>query len=397
MTLPRLAWASEDSPYLRQHQQGFRWLRFAPSLEPAYRRYHAEVFLRRVRWAVMVAMVIGLLFVVMDALSMPDPLRKQVLLVRVCVLQPMLLLVWVATYQRAWRDHLQWIGALAALGCGLGVAAIIGLARYHAYTLPYEGIILVTVFFYFLAGLRALTAVICGWLVFIGYVLLELSIGMAGEVLLSNALFLALANVVGSVGSYSLEYATRQSFLAHGILQDLAEKDYLTGLFNRRAFTECAERSWKQAQRDQLPVGVVMMDVDFFKRYNDHYGHAAGDKALRQIARVIDTHARRPLDCTARYGGEEFVGLWYGLDEAQMLAILQDIRQDTEALGLSHAYSDAASVVTLSIGMAYLVPQPQQHLADALQLADAALYQAKQQGRNCVVSRSFADQGHALR
>ena len=80
MTLPRLAWASEDSPYLRQHQQGFRWLRFAPSLEPAYRRYHADVFLRRVRWAVMVAMVIGLLFVVMDALSMPDPLRKQVLL-----------------------------------------------------------------------------------------------------------------------------------------------------------------------------------------------------------------------------------------------------------------------------------------------------------------------------
>jgi diguanylate cyclase (GGDEF)-like protein len=333
----------------------------------------------------------------MDALSMPDPLRKQVLLVRVCVLQPMLLLVWVATYQRAWRDHLQWIGALAALGCGLGVAAIIGLARYHAYTLPYEGIILGTVFFYFLAGLRAVTAVICGWLVFLGYVLMELSIGMAGEVLLSNALFLALANVVGSVGSYSLEYATRQSFLAHGILQDLAEKDYLTGLFNRRAFTECAERSWKQAQRDQLPVGVVMMDVDFFKRYNDHYGHAAGDEALRQIARVIDTHARRPLDCTARYGGEEFVGLWYGLDEAQMLAILQDIRQDTEALGLSHAYSDTASVVTLSIGMAYLVPQPQQHLADALQLADAALYQAKQQGRNCVVSRSFADQGHALR
>jgi diguanylate cyclase (GGDEF)-like protein len=118
---------------------------------------------------------------------------------------------------------------------------------------------------------------------------------------------------------------------------------------------------------------------------------------LRQIARVIDTHARRPLDCTARYGGEEFVGLWYGLDEAQMLAILQDIRQDTEALGLSHAYSDTASVVTLSIGMAYLTPQPQQCFADALQLADAALYQAKQQGHNCVVSRSFADQGHALR
>lgn len=397
MTLPRLAWASEDSPYLRQHQQGFRGLRFAPSLEPAYRRYHADVFLRRVRWAVMVAMVIGLLFVVMDALSMPDPLRKQVLAVRVCVLQPLLLVAWVATYRRAWRDHLQWIMALVALGCGLGVAAIIGLARFHAYTLPYEGIILVTVFFYFLAGLRALTAVICGWLVFIGYVLLELSIGMAGEVLLSNALFLALANVIGSVGSYSLEYATRQSFLAHGILQDLAEKDFLTGLYNRRAFTDCAERIWKQAQRDQQPVGVVMMDVDFFKRYNDHYGHAAGDEALRQIARVIDAYARRPLDCAARYGGEEFVGLWYGLGEAPLLAILQGIRHDTEALGLSHAYSDASSVVTLSIGMAYLTPQPQHDFSFALQLADAALYQAKQHGRNDVVVSSLATQGGELR
>ena len=387
MKLPHLEWVNEDSPYLRQHQQGFRSLSFDGELEQAFKRYHANVFLRRMRWALLVATLLALLFVLLDAINMPDPLRGQVLALRLGVIQPLLLLAWLATYRRGLRDHLQLIGGTVALLCGLAVAAIIGLARYHNFALPYEGIILVTVFFYFLTGLRFSTAVLCGWLTFFVYLMVELSVGLTGEWLVSNALFLALANVIGSVGCYSLEYATRQNFLAHGLLQDLAEKDFLTGLLNRRAFTERAERSWRQAQREKQALGVVMMDIDFFKRYNDHYGHAAGDEALRQVARVIGEHARRPLDCAARYGGEEFVGVWYGLGEEQLLAILQDICHATEALALSHAYSDAAGVVTLSIGLAYLTPQPHQSLADALRLADVALYLAKEQGRNRVVGK----------
>ncbi|MBU0900713.1 MAG: GGDEF domain-containing protein [Gammaproteobacteria bacterium] len=387
MKLPHLEWVNQDSPYLRQHQQGFRSLSFDGELEQAFKRYHANVFLRRMRWALLVATLLALLFVALDAINMPDPLRGQVLALRLGVIQPLLLLAWLATYQRGLRDHLQLIGGTVALLCGLAVAAIIGLARYHNFALPYEGIILVTVFFYFLTGLRFSTAVLCGWLTFFAYLMVELSVGLTGEWLVSNALFLALANVIGSVGCYSLEYATRQNFLAHGLLQDLAEKDFLTGLLNRRAFTERAERSWRQAQREKQALGVVMMDIDFFKRYNDHYGHAAGDEALRQVARVIGEHARRPLDCAARYGGEEFVGVWYGLGEEQLLAILQDICNATEALALSHAHSDAAGVVTLSIGLAYLTPQPHQSLADALRLADVALYLAKEQGRNRVVGK----------
>jgi diguanylate cyclase (GGDEF)-like protein len=385
--LPHLEWVNQDSPYLRQHQQGFRALQFDAELEQAFKRYHANVFLRRMRWALLVATLLALLFVLLDAINMPDPLRGQVLTLRLGIIQPLLLLAWLATYRRGLRDHLQLIGGVVALLCGLSVAGIIGLARHHQFALPYEGIILVTVFFYFLTGLRFSTAVLCGWLTFMAYLAVEISTGLRGDVLLSNSLFLALANIIGSVGCYSLEYATRQNFLAHGLLQDLAEKDFLTGLLNRRAFTERAERSWRQAQREKQALGVVMMDVDFFKRYNDHYGHVAGDEALRQIARVIAEHARRPLDCAARYGGEEFVGVWYGLSEEQLMAILQDIRRATEALALSHAYSDAAAVVTLSIGLAYLTPQPHQSLADALRLADVALYLAKEQGRNRVVGK----------
>jgi diguanylate cyclase (GGDEF)-like protein len=386
--LPHLEWVSQDSPYLRQHQQGFRALSFDDELEQAFKRYHANVFLRRMRWALLVATVLALLFVLLDALNMPDPLRGQVLALRLGVIQPMLLVVWLATYRPALRDHLQLIGGVVALFCGLAVVGIIGLARHHAFPLPYEGIILVTVFFYFLTGLRFTTAVLCGWLTFVAYVAMEVSLGLAGEALASNAIFLGLANVIGSVGCYSLEYATRQNFLAHGLLQDLAEKDFLTGLLNRRAFTARAELSWRQAQRERHALGVVMMDVDFFKRYNDHYGHAAGDEALRQVARVIGECARRPLDCAARYGGEEFVGIWYDLNEEQMLGILEKVRSGIEGLGLAHAYSDAAPVVTLSLGLAYLTPQPQQSLEDALRLADVALYLAKEQGRNRVVMKT---------
>ena len=387
MKLPHLEWVNQDSPYLRQHQQGFRLLQFDDELEQAFKLYHADLLLRRMRWALLVATLIALVFVLVDALNLPDPLRGQILSVRLGVIQPVLLLAWLATYRRGLRRYLQLIGGIASLLCGLAVASIIGLARHHHFALPYEGIILVTVFFYFMVNLRFTTAVLCGWLVFVAYVAVEVVTGLTAELLVSNALFLGLANIVGSVGCYSLEHAARQNFIAHGLLQELAEKDFLTGLLNRRAFSERAERSWRQAQREKQALGVVMMDVDFFKRYNDHYGHAAGDEALHLIAKVIGQHARRPLDCAARYGGEEFVGIWYGLSEAQLLVILEAIRSGIEALGLSHAYSDAAGVVTVSLGLAYLTPQSHQGLGEALRLADVALYLAKEQGRNRVMAK----------
>ena len=253
--------------------------------------------------------------------------------------------------------------------------------------MPYEGIILATVFFYFLTGLRFAVASLCGWLTFLAYLAVELISGLNAAVLLYNLFFLATANVIGSVGCYFLEYATRQNFLALGLLQDLAEKDPLTGLLNRRAFGERAEAGWRHAQRERQPIAVAMMDVDFFKRYNDHYGHSAGDDALRAVAQVLGSHVRRPLDVAARYGGEEFVALWYGLDEPAVLRLLDQLRAEVEGLGLAHAESLVAPVVTLSIGLAWLVPQAHQGLADALRLADVALYLAKEQGRNRVVGK----------
>ena len=393
MKLPNLDWVNEDSPYLRQHREGFRLLSFDGELEQAFNRYHITVFLVRMRWSLLVAMLLMALFVVLDAVSLPESVRNGTLAVRLGLILPTLLIAWLATYQRRWRPYLQIIGAVAALSGGLGVAGIIWIARAHAFPLPYEGIILVTVFFYFLTGLRFFTAALCGWVTFFAYLLVEVISALPAEQLLYNAVFLASANLIGCFGCYFLEYASRQNFLAQGLLQDLAEKDFLTGLLNRRAFSERAERSWRQAQRERQAVALVMMDVDYFKRYNDHYGHAAGDEALRAVGQVIGRQARRALDMTARYGGEEFVGLWYGIEEAQAVSLLENIRSEVEALALPHAKSEAAGVVTLSIGLAYLLPQPHQSLEDALRLADVALYLAKEQGRNRVVSKRPGSSG----
>ncbi len=387
MKLPNLDWVNEDSPYLRQHREGFRLLSFDGELEQAFNRYHITVFLVRMRWSLLVAMLLMALFVVLDAVSLPESVRNGTLAVRLGLILPTLLIAWLATYQRRWRPYLQIIGAVAALSGGLGVAGIIWIARAHAFPLPYEGIILVTVFFYFLTGLRFFTAALCGWVTFFAYLLVEVISALPAEQLLYNAVFLASANLIGCFGCYFLEYASRQNFLAQGLLQDLAEKDFLTGLLNRRAFSERAERSWRQAQRERQALALVMMDVDYFKRYNDHYGHAAGDEALRAVGQVIGRQARRALDMTARYGGEEFVGLWYGIEEAQAVSLLENIRSEVEALSLPHVQSEAAGVVTISIGLAYLLPQPHQSLEDALRLADVALYLAKEQGRNRVVSK----------
>lgn len=363
-------------------------LGFEDRLEEDFRRYHQGVFLLRMRWALLVAMALFLLFAVLDAISLPTQVRNAILALRLGLMLPVLFLTWLATYQSRLHQHLQSLVSIAALTCGLGVVGIIWVARVHAFALPYEGIILVTFFFYFLTGLRFWPAVLCGWATYMAYLGMELHTGLAGNVLLYNAFFLGTANVIGTVGNHFLESAMRQNFLSQKQLQDMAEKDFLTGLLNRRAFSTRANCTWRQAVREKHALGVVMMDVDFFKRYNDHYGHAEGDETLKKVAQVVGSHARRPLDIVARCGGEEFVGLWYNLSEAHMRSILESLRDDIAALQIPHAASDGAPHVSLSIGLAYLQPQADQTLDDALRLADVALYLAKEQGRNRVVIKT---------
>lgn len=362
---------------------GWLRLRFADAaLEADFRRYHLAEFLPRMRKSLPVALALFLAFAMLDALSLPPLVRDGVLGLRLGGIVPVLALTWVALYVRSLREWLQWLVSASALASGLGIVGIIWVARVHAFGLPYEGIILATFFSYFLTGLRFVAASLCGWLVFLAYVAMELHVGLNGDTLLYNAFFLATANLIGCFGNHFLEQAVRQNFCSMVQLHKLAERDFVTGLLNRRAFSTRATGIWRQALRDGRSIGIAMVDVDHFKHYNDHYGHAAGDVALQSVAHVIAEHARRPLDACARYGGEEFVVLWYDVDADHALA--QRMCQAVQALGLPHVASPTAGVVSISVGLVCTAVHNAAQWDAALRAADQALYQAKQQGRNRV-------------
>ncbi|MEO5364917.1 MAG: diguanylate cyclase [Magnetococcus sp. WYHC-3] len=176
---------------------------------------------------------------------------------------------------------------------------------------------------------------------------------------------------------------TRELQSANLRLAELAATDGLTGLANRRHFDEQLAREWARARRNRQWLALLMIDVDFFKKYNDGHGHQAGDRCLVEMARLLHGHARRAGEVAARYGGEEFVILAPCLDMAQAQALAQDISREMSARALPHGDSPYR-VVTLSIGVAALVPESSLHAEDLVNRADRALYLAKQNGRNRV-------------
>ncbi len=168
----------------------------------------------------------------------------------------------------------------------------------------------------------------------------------------------------------------------HRFLENLSVTDGLTGIANRRHFDETLDREWRRARRNGKPIALIMMDVDFFKGYNDRYGHLAGDDCLRGVAQTMAELVRRPVDLLARYGGEEFVCI---LPETDLNGALWFARQISAKIDAIHIPSDCSEVsdhVTLSMGVTAMIPDQDGKSADLVGLADRLLYEAKQNGRN---------------
>ncbi len=166
------------------------------------------------------------------------------------------------------------------------------------------------------------------------------------------------------------------------MLEDLAFMDGLTNIGNRRRFDEAMPREWRRCGRKQLPVSLVMMDVDSFKPYNDNYGHAAGDKCLQQVARTLENSLLRGGDLVMRYGGEEFVVLLPETDPEGALSVAERMRHEVEKLAIRHEFSATADVVTISFGVATVVPTDENSPSDLLEAADKMVYAAKEAGGN---------------
>lgn len=167
-------------------------------------------------------------------------------------------------------------------------------------------------------------------------------------------------------------------------LEQLSTTDGLTGVANRRRFDEVLELEWARAHRTQQPITLGILDIDWFKRYNDQYGHQAGDNCLRQVSAVLSANICRTGDLVARYGGEEFVFIAPSMDSEHALRISKKICEEIQALAIPHKKS-ASGLLTVSIGVTSMTPQNTQDTNMLLKIADDALYEAKKHGRNhCV-------------
>jgi diguanylate cyclase (GGDEF)-like protein len=189
--------------------------------------------------------------------------------------------------------------------------------------------------------------------------------------------YLNLASNILSVCGLAIENARH-----YQALKNLSNTDGLTRIPNRRRFDEQLDAEWRRMNREAKPVAVIMLDVDFFKRFNDRYGHQAGDDCLRSVASMIQQACRRPGDLAARYGGEEFVVILSGTDTNGAAHRAEEIRSSVENLHIPHEDSDVSPYVTVSLGVASAVPALRSLPSDLVISADRALYQAKMSGRN---------------
>jgi diguanylate cyclase (GGDEF)-like protein len=175
--------------------------------------------------------------------------------------------------------------------------------------------------------------------------------------------------------------------IANQHLDELASLDGLTGLANRRGFDRELEQEWRQAEERRLPLALMMIDIDHFKLFNDRYGHVRGDACLRAVGETLSLVALEDAVIVARYGGEEFALLLPGIEVERAVRLAEEARRAIEDLLMSHADA-AGGVVTISIGVESLVPEPGQTAAGLVEAADRALYDAKRRGRNTVVAHS---------
>ncbi|HZF26437.1 MAG TPA: diguanylate cyclase [Steroidobacteraceae bacterium] len=382
-----------DSGVAVQLREGFRWLRFAGGLEQEFRAAHLLALRRQIRHNLLLATGLIVAFAVLDRWLLGTATQARSDLLRFGVILPLIGVTLAATYLSGYAQWYPRIVRVCAPICGLCVVAIVAGATQAGTQLVFATLVITTIFLYFLVGMMFYAALTSNVIVWAAYVATALLSDMSAREITYSSMLLALANLVGAVVCYHLETANRVGYLEARLLGDAAARDGLTGIYNRRSFDDRIEQLWNQAIREQTSVALLLLDIDFFKPFNDFYGHQAGDETLRSVAAALNRFARRPLDFTARYGGEEFALVVYDVDQAFVADLAHRARAAIEAIAIAHERSTVATVLTASIGAACVRPAAARRYAGLIQLADEALYTAKRQGRNRVVvmAAEYAD------
>lgn len=197
-----------------------------------------------------------------------------------------------------------------------------------------------------------------------------------------------LAAIIGWVLSVT-NFNTRVSdYINKKTIEVLSCQDSLTGVANRRQFDRVVEAEWQRCLREKTPLSLIILDIDYFKNYNDTYGHLAGDICLKKITDALVEIIKRPSDLIARYGGEEFAIVLPNTDETGAVKLAERLRLEIEKLNIHHKHSKIDNKVTISLGVSTVMPQRDSNVNQLIKKTDQALYKAKEKGRNqiCVIS-----------
>ncbi len=198
-----------------------------------------------------------------------------------------------------------------------------------------------------------------------------------------------LAQIERDAAFYAMREMQKQLEVTNQELKRLSSLDGLTGIANRRAYDETLDKCWRNAIREKEILSLIMVDIDFFKPYNDTYGHQGGDDCLRKVAQAIQTSVHRPMDLVARYGGEEFVLVLPGTPIDGAHAVADKMMENVAKLKIKHEGSTVSDIVTISLGVACQIPDKDSNPEDFVSNADKALYEAKENGRNKAIYRDL--------
>lgn len=390
---------------------GLLTLRFPPELESRFLRDSAEQRLKHFLISGLIALLVYNGFLLVDFLMARDVFWLAVS-IRVFFFTPLSLLgLWIAWRHArrlppsVWPLMTEVMVLVSGLIAAASLAFILSSSHSPMSHFYHVGFVVVILYGNIVQRLRF------GYALLFSMVVLAIHVG--GILLLHNMperlgwpiIMMVVATVVCSLyANHAMERDERRRFLLtlreRGLvrelghtnerLQALSRVDGLTGLYNRRHFQEHLQGVWARAGFEGRQMAILMLDVDHFKKFNDRYGHPAGDACLREVAEVLQHHLKRPADFVARYGGEEFIALLPQSDQAYAAGVAERVRQAVEALQRRHEGSSTARVLTVSLGVACGRASTTQSPEQLISLADQALYQAKREGRNRVALASGA-------
>lgn len=381
----------QSSPYRQQLESGFYWLKFERSLEGPYQRGSFERSKTRLRFTLLIVAALAVSMILLDTFIVKAHAGGAISVWRYGVLAPSILIALASTFLReAWRWYRVTVTVLGPVILMAATVLVVNIESQGNQSI-FGVLVLAITFIYYLVGLSFYSAAATNVIGLTTFVIAGNYFGIPSATLLYQFIVLLFASVVGATLAHNLEWLQRMTWLEQRMLGEMADRDGLTGIFNRRRLETHLHYAWEQGVRESRPIALMMIDVDSFKPYNDRYGHQAGDETLKKVAAVLSGVARRPLDMAGRYGGEEFVVVLFDTTYEHAKARAGQILEGVRALGIEHAASRSSDVITVSIGMAHVMPQAGRTVAGLLQVADQGVYLAKDSGGNCLEVMSQAE------